>query len=96
MTPWSAAANYNTRDGINAWAGGSTFSSADYSATNSATVSVAATGAYVTNSIAALVGAWVNGGVTNNGLALVPPGSDANEIRYGSFENVATKRRFFR
>src|SRR5439155_22470602 len=43
-TPFTASANWNTRDGVNAWAGGSTFSSADYSATSSATVSVAATG----------------------------------------------------
>jgi uncharacterized repeat protein (TIGR01451 family) len=93
LTPFGAGANWNTRDGINAWAGGSIFSSADYSGTTSATVSVAATGAYVTNSIAALVNGWVNGGLTNNGLALVPPGSDANEIRYGSAENGTAGKR---
>ena len=69
-------ATWNTRNGVNTWESGSTFSSSDYYATSLGTITQAGDDLpYTVNATSAITG-WLQGGVTNNGLAIIPSNDD--------------------
>ena len=101
VTPWtegtSAAdgATWNDPNGAGAagaWASaGGAFGANDYhGATMYSMIGPETNGFYQYADIRVLVDAWVNGGVTNNGLVLISTGADGGDGKYASRESTTT------
>ena len=92
-TQWAeTGATWNTRDGITAWGGGSTFSSTDYKATTIASFTPSANGVQ-TQTVTSMVNDWVNNGVPNRGLVLVSTGTNNADAAYATRENGTAANR---
>ncbi len=95
VTTWTESATWNDADGAGSgdWAAGS-FSSSDYGA-SLGTITPTSTG-QKSLAITSQVNDWVNNGVPNRGLALLPTGSNTDNKKiatYGTRENTTVASR---